>query len=46
VSAELSLRVKQHLLDSIKHMKQIKACLNEEKTALQTRELDKIEKST
>lgn len=43
MSAELSLRVKQHLLDSIKHMKQIKACLNEEKTALQTRELDKIE---
>lgn len=43
MSAELSLRVKQHLLDSIKHMKQIKACLNEEKTALQARDLDQIE---
>lgn len=43
MSAELSLRIKQHLLDSIGHMKQIKACMLDEKQALQDRELEQIE---
>ncbi len=43
MSAELSLRIKQHLLDSIGHMKQIKTCMLDEQQALQVRELDKIE---
>lgn len=43
MSAELSLRIKQHLLDSIGHMKQIKACILEEKQALQARDLGQIE---
>jgi len=43
VSAELSLRIKQHLLDSIGHMKQIKTCMLDEQQALQARELEQIE---
>lgn len=40
---ELPSEIKQHLLDSIQHMKAIKLCLENEKLALQARDLDQIE---
>lgn len=43
MSAELSSRIKQHLLDSIEHMKSIRTCILNEKEALQDRDPDKIE---
>ncbi|OPX56530.1 FlgN protein [Oceanospirillum multiglobuliferum] len=40
---ELPSEIKQHLLDSIQNLKAIKLCLENEKLALQTRDLDQIE---
>lgn len=43
MSAELPNRIKQHLLVSIEHMKAIRQCLRDEREALQTRDVDRIE---
>lgn len=43
MSSTLSQQVKQHLLDSIQHMKAIRTCMLEEKKALETRDADLIQ---
>lgn len=46
MSQELSQQVKQHLLDSIQHLKAVKSCLEDEKTALTDRNIDQIQQFT
>lgn len=43
MSIELSQHVKQHLLTSIQNMKAVKQCIEDEKDALQNREVNKIQ---
>lgn len=46
MSAELSHLIKNHLLNSIQHMKAVKQCMADEKEALQAREIKKIQSVT
>lgn len=46
MSPELSLKVKQHLLNSIQNMKAVKSCLENEKDALTNRDIQQIQQFT
>lgn len=46
MSAELSQHIKQHLLNSIQHMKAVKQCMEEEQEALQSRDVEQIQRIT
>ena len=46
MSAELSQHVKQHLINSIQHMKAVKQCMEDEKEALKNRDVEQIQAMT
>lgn len=46
MSELLPQAVKQHLIDSIQHMKAVKTCMQDEQEALKSRDIDKIQAAT